>query len=159
MLLDCTIDVLRKLNWCHLERIDLIDRNKLRDVIEVLKVLKVTSKAFSRVDCNLLSAEKTILFVQRKLGSMRTDLAMKMKSTIERRFEESRSYLAHILMYLETRDLNVIHETDVIHYLDKLIRRLYKFDPNESDLVADANGSSTGSNASLNFETELNLFL
>ena len=102
MLLDCTIDVLRKLNWCHLERVDLIDRNKLRDVIEVLKVLKVTSKAFTRVDCNLLSAEKTILFVQRKLGSMRTDLAMKMKSTIERRFEELIKRLISLLKGTKT---------------------------------------------------------
>ena len=66
----------------------------------------------------------------------------------------------HILMFLETRNLSVISESDVIHYTERLVRRLYKFDLNESELLTDNSLSSNLSTGDSNqLEAELNSFL
>lgn len=131
-----------------------LDRRVLNDLIEVLNVLRVASNAFSRLDCNLLTAEKTLKFIIQKLG--RSSLARRLTDRINIRFEERRSYLAHILMYLETRTLRIIDERDVLTYLERLIRRLFKFE-NSFNSSLSLNESDT--NNSHNLEKELDNFV
>ena len=160
MLFDCAEKALRKLNSDLLSDLAALNRTSLEHLLEVLKVLEVASKTFSRLDCNLLTAEKTLKFVQSKLSQMRTSFSLRMARTIDDRFEERRSFLAHILVYLETGTLNVISEQDVVHYTERLVRRLYKFDLNESELASDPSSTSIASEASsINLEAELNSYL
>lgn len=138
----------------------LINRTHLSQLVEVLKILEVCSKAFSRLDCNLLVAEKTLLFVSDKLTKCRTALATRMNRAIAERFENRRSYLAHILMYLETSKLNVISEKDVIFYIERLVRRLYPFTSSESELLSDSSiRSSISNSANCSLETELQKYI
>ena len=72
-----------------------------------------------------------------------------------RRFEERRSFLAHILMYLDSEILNKnITEKDVLRETEKLIRRLYEFKQDESSLIEDDSESG-----GINMQTELDNFL
>ena len=91
---------------------------------------------------------------------LKKNFSFKTVLLITERFEDRRSYLAHILMFLETRNLSVISESDVIHYTERLVRRLYKFDLNESELLTDNSLSSNLSTGDSNqLEAELNSFL
>ena len=72
-----------------------------------------------------------------------------------RRFEEGRSFLAHILMYLDSEILNKnITEKDVLRETEKLIRRLYEFNQDESSLIEDDSESG-----GIDMQTELDNFL
>lgn len=72
-----------------------------------------------------------------------------------RRFEERRSFLAHILMYLDSGILNKnITEKDVLRETEKLIRRLYEFNQDESSLIEDDSESG-----GIDMQTELDNFL
>ena len=72
-----------------------------------------------------------------------------------RRFEERRSFLAHILMYLDSEILNKnITEKDVLRETEKLIRRLYEFNQDESSLIEDDSESG-----GIDMQTELDNFL
>lgn len=64
-LYDPVVNALKKLDSELLVQLDTIDRNKLNELVEVLQILEVASRAFSRVDCNLLTAERTIDFILR----------------------------------------------------------------------------------------------
>lgn len=124
----------------------------------MLRLLEIASRSFSRIDCNLLKAEKTLEFIILKLSELKSQsrLATKMLHFIKLRFEERRSYLSHSLMYLDTGKLNVISEKDVINALERLVRRLYKFNPNESNLSECSNDQlSNGSD----IESQLNEFI
>lgn len=78
-----------------------------------------------------------------------------MQESIERKFEERRSYLAHILNYLDTGILNKnINQNDVITYLDRLIKRMYAFEEGEEDLSREFLPT-----VSFNFEEDLDNYL
>lgn len=134
-----------------------IDRRILSDLVECLKILEVASKNFSKLDCTLLTAERIIKFTLLKLSDIKSPLARKLTNSIKTRFESRRSFLAHILIYLDTRKLNVISESDVVIYLERLIRRLYSFD--ESLNVSTAVDCASDSIQSMSLEKELNNYV
>lgn len=80
--------------------------------------------------------------------------ASNMITAIQNRFESKRSYLAYIMNYLDTGELSLISEKDVLSYLERFISRLYYFDQS-----CTLNSSESSSVSSGDLEKELNKYL